>query len=104
MTAQDVEWNFQRYLHLGDFAEGQEGPCCTFKSVKWESVTATDDNTVVFKLQEPNIDTLTILFTSYSPHILPREVVEEHGLHPGLEESGRPPDPSCWQTGWTAAR
>ena len=79
MTAQDVEWNFQRYLHLGEFAEGQEGPCCTFKSVKWESVTATDDNTVVFKLQEPNIDTLTILFTSYSPHILPREVVEEHG-------------------------
>ena len=79
MTAQDVEWNFQRYLHLGEFAEGQEGPCCTFKSVKWDSVTATDDNTVVFKLQEPNIDTLTILFTSYSPHILPREVVEEHG-------------------------
>ena len=79
MTAQDVEWNFQRYFHLGEFAEGQEGPCCTFKSVKWESVTATDDNTVVFKLQEPNIDTLTILFTSYSPHILPREVVEEYG-------------------------
>ena len=79
MTAQDIEWNFQRYLHLGEFAEGQEGPCCTFKSVKWESVTATDDNTVVFKLQEPNIDTLTILFTSYSPHILPREVVEEYG-------------------------
>ena len=79
MTAQDIEWNFQRYFHLGEFAEGQEGPCCTFKSVKWESVTATDDNTVVFKLQEPNIDTLTILFTSYSPHILPREVVEEYG-------------------------
>ena len=79
MTAQDVEWNFQRYLHLGEFAEGQDEPCCTFKSVKWESVTATDDNTVVFRLSEPNIDTLTILFTSYSPHIMPPEVVEEHG-------------------------
>ncbi|MCY3597202.1 MAG: ABC transporter substrate-binding protein [Rhodospirillales bacterium] len=79
MTAQDVAWNFQRYLHLGDEYADQEGPCCTFKSVKWESVTATDDNTVVFKLEEPNIDTLTILFTSYSPHILPPEVVQEHG-------------------------
>ena len=79
MTAQDVEWNFQRYLHLGDFAADHDEPCCTFKSVKWESVEATDDNTVVFKLKEPNIDTLAILFTSYSPHILPPEVVEEHG-------------------------
>ena len=79
MTAQDIEWNFQRYLHLGEAYADQEGPCCTFKSVKWDSVVATDDNTVVFKLQEPNIDTLTILFTSYSPHILPREVVEEYG-------------------------
>ena len=104
MTAQDVEWNFQRYLHLGEAYADQEGPCCTFKSVKWDSVTATDDNTVVFKLQEPNIDTLTILFTSYSPHILPREVVEEHGdIQDWRNLVGTGPC-SCWQTGWMAAR
>ena len=78
-TAQDVEWNFQRYLHLGHAAANGPEACCAFKSVKWESVTATDDTTVVFKLLEPNIDTLNILFTSYPPHILPPEVVQEHG-------------------------
>jgi peptide/nickel transport system substrate-binding protein len=79
LTAQDVAWNWQRYLHLGHAADEGEEACCAFKSVKWESVEATDDTTVVFKLLEPNIDTLNILFTSYSPHILPPEVIQEHG-------------------------
>jgi peptide/nickel transport system substrate-binding protein len=79
LTAQDVAWNWQRYLHLGWNDDAGDEACCAFKSVKWESVTATDDTTVVFKLLEPNIDTLNILFTSYSPHINPPEVIQEHG-------------------------
>ena len=52
-TADDVVFNFQRLLGLGDFAEAGPSPF-TYARPPGESVTATDRYTVVIKLAEPN--------------------------------------------------
>ena len=49
------------------------------KNFKWESITATDKWTVVFKLQETRLDALgTILFDT-AGQIYPADVIREHG-------------------------
>ena len=57
LTAKDVEYNWHRYLGLGSgYTEGS--PIVAQQSqlddIGIESVTATDDHTVVFRLKEPN--------------------------------------------------
>ena len=56
-TAADVEFNFQRLLGLGDFAEAGPSPF-KYQQPPGESVTATDRYTVVIKLAEPSSDAL----------------------------------------------
>ena len=52
LTAQDVEYNFNRYTGLGSgFTE--PSPFDPMNAATWESITATDDSTVVFKLKAP---------------------------------------------------
>ena len=78
-TADDVVFNFQRMLGLGDFAETGPSP------VAWtvfsaESVTATDRYTVVIKLAEPSSAALGLSLGQGSIlYMTPPEVIQEHG-------------------------
>ena len=75
--AHDVEWNFHRYLGLGDFAE--DGPSATSIGFAIESVTATDQWTVEIKLPKPQLAVLDNMLNNGLWLALPREVVEEYG-------------------------
>ena len=71
LTADDIVYNFRRAM----------GMCCgftepstfssTLKNVKFESITATDKYTVVFKLKEPNLVTWKALFDDWVALIYP---------------------------------
>ena len=83
LTAKDIEYNFHRMLGLGKFTEAG---ACTFGqcvdlllSIPWESVTATDDWTVVMKLKEPYLAALRYMLVDYFVYIMPPEVIEQHG-------------------------
>ena len=77
LTAKDVEYNWHRYFGLGKWSEF--GPVQKYESLPIESVTATDDWTVVFKLTKPYLGVLSVIFNNYDPYIYPPEVIEEHG-------------------------
>ena len=80
LTAQDVAYNFNRVLGLGKFTEA--GPTAMpypAKTVPWESITATDDATVVIKLKEPWLPALTSMLVGPAFFIMPPEVIEQHG-------------------------
>ena len=78
--AYDVEWNYHRYLGMGDFTE--DGPSPKLGEVtaglEIESVTATDKWTVVVKLTKPNLLALQNMLINYL-FAYPREVVEKYG-------------------------
>ena len=79
-TAEDVEHSFQRYLGLGRFAGDDPSPGGgELTSVPWESVEATGDHTVVFKLKEPRLRALNLILDWYQMLMQPPEVVDEHG-------------------------
>ena len=80
LTAKDVEYNFNRYLAMGEFSGAERSPWIRILGIPpWESITATDDSTVVFKLKEPDTWALTYIFTSEMNWIYPPEVIQEHG-------------------------
>ena len=78
--AYDVEWNYHRYLGMGDFTE--DGPSPKLGEVtaglEIESVTATDKWTVVVKLTKPNLLALQNMLINYW-FAYTREVVEKYG-------------------------
>ena len=80
LTADDIEWNFHRQLGLGSGFTEVPPTADRFATHEWESVTATDKWTVVFKLTEPRLWALNDLF--YSENALwmyPPEVFEQDG-------------------------
>ena len=78
LTAQDVEYNFNRYTGLGSgFTE--PSPFDPMNAATWESITATDDSTVVFKLKAPRNDALETIISGWFLLIMPPEVIEQHG-------------------------
>ena len=82
LTAQDIEYNYHRVLGLGSgFTEPSQAMTSGFKwpGAKMESVTATDESTVVFKLQEPSLTFLDAILNERSGFIYPPEVIKEHG-------------------------
>ena len=78
LTADDVVFNFQRLLGLGDFAEAGPSPF-THQRPPGESVTATDRDTVVIKLAEPNSAALGQYLGQGLTYINAPEVIKEHG-------------------------
>ena len=65
LTAKDIEYNFNRYLAMGEFSGAERSPWIRILGIpEWESITATDDSTVVFKLKEPHIWALTYVLWS----------------------------------------
>ena len=81
LTAKDVEYNWHRYMGLGSgFTESNASFWGPLNTYKWESVTATDDSTVVFKLKEPaRADVLYWILAHYNAFMYPPEVIQEHG-------------------------
>ena len=82
LTAHDIEYNFHRVLGMGDFAEAGPTPfggADPLKAIPWESITATDDSTVVMKLREPRLDFFRVVLLNEFTTIMPPEVIEQHG-------------------------
>ena len=78
LTADDVVYNWQRLMGLGKFSEA--GPTSAHRfSARFESVTATDDLTVVFKLEKPSLAGLSDILLNSRAAINSPEVIEEHG-------------------------
>ena len=78
--AYDVEWNYHRYLGLGDFSEDGISPEVEdiTNGLSIESVTATDKWTVEVKLARPDADVLGKMLHTYTFMYAP-EVVEKYG-------------------------
>ena len=80
LTAQDVAYNFHRQLGLGSgFTEPQALQIGSFGNLPWESIEATDDHTVVIKMNKPSLTALSQIMDNQSAIIYPPEVIEEHG-------------------------
>ena len=81
LTAHDVAYSWQRLLFGVD--GGEPSPDCPggfdICNIKWESVTATDDSTVVFKLQESSVTAFSRMLVAEHGYIVAREVVDEFG-------------------------
>ena len=79
LTAQDIEYNWHRFLGMGSgFTEPTEF-AASFKAVQFESITATDKWTVVFKLKEPYLLALSEILAGVGYWTYPPEVIKEHG-------------------------
>ena len=77
-TAQDVVYNLHRYTGLGSgFTE--PGAATPIASLPFESITASDDSTVVIKLTTPKVDLPEVLLINWWVFMLPPEVIEQHG-------------------------
>ena len=81
LTAKDIEYNLHRYLGLGS---GYTEPAAYWASnpmalLPWESITATDKWTLVFKLTKVDPDALGTILKSTLTFTYPPEVIEEHG-------------------------
>ena len=82
LTAHDVEYNYNRMLGLGDFTDAGPSPfgsAGALTSIPFESITATDNRTVVMKLKEPHLPALGLILTDYFVYIMPPEVIEQQG-------------------------
>ena len=78
LTAQDIEYNYHRIWGLGS-GYTEPLPGSLLEAIGTESVTATDQWTVEFKLKEPNPGALHKIMVVHIGFILPREVIEQHG-------------------------
>jgi peptide/nickel transport system substrate-binding protein len=80
LTAHDIVYNWNRYLGFEQFAEQGPSPSLGVSIAGiYESITATDDHTVVFKLAKPRLDPLYDILFQRSRAIYAPEVIEEHG-------------------------
>ena len=63
LTAKDIEYNYHRYLGLGSgFTEPAPWELSGLKPLPWESITATDERTLVMKLKTPVLPALLTIF------------------------------------------
>ena len=79
LTADDIVYNFHRTLGLGSGFTEPSAAYSLLTKVSFESITATDKWTVVFKLKEPNLLTLMVILDDSLAVMYPPEVIKEHG-------------------------
>ena len=77
-TADDMVYNYHRYLGLGSGFTESANPGDLGK-MGIESVTASDKYTVVFKLERPRLFALKQILQWYTLFMHPPEVIKEHG-------------------------
>ena len=78
LTAQDIEFNYHRITGMGSgFTEPSE--FVANLNLPFESITATDDSTIVFTLKELNLGAMGGILDGAIAWIYPPEVIREHG-------------------------
>ena len=77
LTAQDVEFNLHRIKGWGK--EGEPAQQFEVFRMPVESITATDQWTVVVKMEEPSLEAVPSFANGTMAYILPPEVIEQHG-------------------------
>ncbi len=79
LTAKDIEYNYHRVLGLGSgFTEPSIAPG-QLQTLPFESITATDNWTVVFKMKKPFLSAPIHIQDSNISYIYPPEVIEQYG-------------------------
>ena len=79
LTADDVVFNFHRITGMGSgFTELSEW-ANDFKGIQFESIEATDEWTVVFRLKEISLSAPAAILDGFVSWIYPPEVIKEHG-------------------------
>ncbi len=79
LTAHDVAYSFDRLLGLSGGERRPHVNTTAIGRLSWESITATDEFTVEFKLQEPSLDALDAILKGPHMMVIAREVVEQFG-------------------------
>ena len=79
LTAHDVAYSFNRLLGLDGGEPGQDVGNSGLAKMEWDSITAPDDSTVVFKLKAPSLGALKTIAIDSHAYIVAREVVEQFG-------------------------
>ena len=79
LTAHDVAYSWQRLLGFGGGEPGKDVVQSDIGLLPLDSVTATDDHTVVFKYNKPYLDTLRTMLIGLHGFAVAREVVEQFG-------------------------
>ena len=78
LTAQDIEFNYHRITATGSgFTEPSEFAASL--NLPFESITATDDSTIVFTLKELRRGAIGAILDGAIAWIYPPEVIREHG-------------------------
>ena len=79
LTADDVVFNFHRITGMGSgFTELSEW-ANDFKGIQFESIEATDEWTVVFRLKEISLSAPAAILDGFVSWIYPPEVIKEQG-------------------------
>ena len=79
LTAHDVTYSWQRLLDFGGGEPGKDVVQSDIGLLPLDSVTATDDHTVVFKYNKPYLDALRTMLIGLHGFAVAREVVEQFG-------------------------
>ena len=79
LTAQDIEYNYHRLMGLGSGFTEPTQFTQALKSLSFESITATDESTVVFKLKEPHLNALAAILDDWIAYMYPPEVIKQYG-------------------------
>ena len=79
LTADDIKYNFERILGLGDFTEAGHGADLNPGYFNVESIEATDKYTVVFKMKSITLGALKEIVIGRHSYIMAPEVVEQYG-------------------------
>ena len=82
LVAEDIVQSFHRFAGLGDFTEAGPSPFnSNISEIPFESITAPDKYTVVFRLTEVSFNAFEDIYTesNEAAFIYPPEVILEHG-------------------------
>ena len=79
LTADDVEYNYHRIVGMGSGFTEPSPLLHDMKAVQFESITATDKYTVVFKLKRPHVNPFALITDWWTNYIYPPEVIEQYG-------------------------
>ena len=79
LTADDVVYNFHRYTATGSGFTEPSPVAGELGKVQFESITATDKYTVVFKLKQPYLRAVNLIMDWGTVLMYAPEVIKEHG-------------------------
>ena len=81
LTAEDVVFNYHRLTGMGSGFSKPEEMNSQLPTLEYESISASDQYTVVVKLENPRLDAFRVLVEDNIGWIAPPEVIKQHGDH-----------------------